>query len=152
MKVFVLRHGQAEPYTQNDAGRQLVERGRKEVLQVVQSSLADLQYLAQIWASPYVRAQQTAQLAAGLLGDITIQTQPFLTPDVSPEVLIELLVAVDASSVLLVSHQPLVSRLLERLCDAAPGTYPMDTAALACVNFDTATGLGELVWLRHPVH
>ena len=66
MKLWVLRHGQAESHAPTDAQRNLTAHGREEVL----GSAAHLigQSIAAILASPYVRAQQTAQLVREALG------------------------------------------------------------------------------------
>lgn len=151
MELFILRHGQAEAYNANDASRQLVERGRNQVAQIVQLSLNDLQFLNQIWVSPYVRAQQTAQIAAGYLNAVQQYSQDLLLPETDPQLLIRQLQASESKSLLLVSHQPLVSRLVDILCGAAPGYHSMGTAALACIDLEVpGAGLGHLRWLRHP--
>lgn len=151
MELFVLRHGKAEPYCPDDAGRQLVEHGRAEVADVVARCLQDLQGVSQLWVSPLIRAQQTAAIAADLLSNPTLITTQFLTPETRPERILDALQATDVQRLLLVSHQPLVSRLVEILCAAAPGAYAMDTGSLACVDLTfPAAGLGKLRWLRHP--
>ena len=82
MKLWVLRHGEAEPYgSRPDSERELTAHGRKEVL----GSAARLmgQPLTAIYASPYLRAQQTAQLVREALGfEPEIRTVEWLTPEV----------------------------------------------------------------------
>jgi phosphohistidine phosphatase len=155
MELFILRHGRAEAYCANDAGRQLVASGRVDVARVIQRSLPELSGVKQIWASPYVRAQQTAEIAAAALGQASFneigRTCDFLTPDADPRYVLDQLTTLPCESLLIVSHQPLVSSLAELACGAAVGRYPMDTAALACIDFDIpGKGLGYLRWLRHP--
>lgn len=150
MELFILRHGQAEPYSKKDAQRQLVDIGRREVEEAISSSLDDLQPVAQIWISPLVRAQQTAEIASRLLPHALLQTLDILVPDADPVSVFEKLAASKCQSLLLVSHQPLVSTLCEMACGVEPGYYSMSTASLACVDFDApAAGLGQLRWLRH---
>ena len=152
MELFVLRHGQAEPYCLDDAGRQLVARGRENVAQVVQQSLVDLRGVEQLWVSPFIRAQQTAEVAMPLLGNPACHTTSLLVPDANPNALIEILEDGAIDSLLLVSHQPFVSRFIEILCAAPPGAYAMDTSALACIDLTfPAAGMGSLRWLRHPL-
>ena len=65
MKLWLLRHGQAQAEARSDAQRELTPYGREEVLQ----SLEHLRgcSLDAIFVSPYIRAQQTAALiVAGL--------------------------------------------------------------------------------------
>ena len=110
MKLWVLRHGEAEPYgTRPDSERALTPHGCEEVLR----SAAELigQPITAIYASPYLRAQQTAQLVREALGfEPDIRTVEWLTPDNRPQAVSEQLVSVDYA--LLVSHNPLVGNLL----------------------------------------
>ncbi len=62
MKLWVLRHGQAEPQRSSDAERNLTAHGRQEVLHSAAHLIG--QPLAAIYASPYVRAQQAGAGAA----------------------------------------------------------------------------------------
>lgn len=66
MKLWLLRHGEAEPQARRDAERRLTAHGIKEALK----SAAQLagQPLDGILASPYVRAQETAELVREALG------------------------------------------------------------------------------------
>lgn len=112
MKLWVLRHGEAEPHARSDAERELTENGRKEVL----SSAAQLigQPLSAIYASPYTRAQQTAQLVREALGfEPEVRTVKWLAPDNDPPAVVDELDSLD--NVLLVSHNPLVSNLIAYL-------------------------------------
>lgn len=79
MKLWLLRHGEAEPHASRDSERRLTAHGRKEVLQSA-ARLAGLP-LDGILASPYVRAQQTAELVREALGLVEpVGTAPWLTP------------------------------------------------------------------------
>ncbi|QXI27185.1 phosphohistidine phosphatase SixA [Pseudomonas vanderleydeniana] len=129
MKLWVLRHGQAEPQVSSDAERNLTAHGRQEVLRSA-AHLID-QPLAAIYASPYVRAQQTAQLVRELLGfEPPIITVPWLTPDSHPARVLEQLDTAD--NLLLVSHQPLVGSLISLLeAGHLRSPQPMNTASLA---------------------
>ena len=60
MKLWVLRHGEAEPRAKTDAERRLTAHGREQVLHSAAYLIG--QPLQAIVASPYVRAQQTAAL------------------------------------------------------------------------------------------
>ncbi|WP_017902708.1 phosphohistidine phosphatase SixA [Pseudomonas asplenii] len=129
MKLWVLRHGQAEPQVSSDAERSLTVHGRQEVLRSAAHLIG--QPLAAIYASPYVRAQQTAQLVRDVLGfEAPIITAPWLTPDTHPARVLEQLDTAD--NLLLVSHQPLVGSLISLLEAGHLRTpQPMNTASLA---------------------
>ncbi|MFY0727728.1 phosphohistidine phosphatase SixA [Pseudomonas sp. NFX15] len=151
MKLWVLRHGEAVPHgtRPHDSERELTDHGRKEVL----SSAAHLrgQSLTAIYASPYLRAQQTAQLVREALAfEPEIRTVEWLTPDTDPDKVAEQLVSV--SEVLLVSHNPLVGNLLSYLQHGA-GHPPekVSTAGLAELKGDELlVGSMTLSSIKHP--
>lgn len=151
MRLWVLRHGQAEAHAASDAQRNLTEQGREEVLSMVhrlQQQVPDV-----ILASPYVRAQQTAQLVREQLQmRRAVVTVDWATPDDDPLALLDHLAERSESTILLVSHQPLVGQLLSlALHGHRQGYYPMPTAALACLDMALpAAGTAELLQLSNP--
>lgn len=152
MTLFILRHGQAEPLVTSDELRCLTDKGHLDTLRVVQRRLADMQSLAQIWASPLVRAQQTAKLAASFFPELEIQTTDLLIPEADPQVLMKWLDGLNHpdQSILLVSHQPLVGQLVNRICGKPSSFYPMGTSSIAAVSIPiVADGMGDLLWLDH---
>ncbi|MBC3348065.1 phosphohistidine phosphatase SixA [Pseudomonas sp. SWRI196] len=110
MKLWVLRHGEAEPHgARPDPERTLTLHGREEVLRSAGRLMGEP--LRAIYASPYVRAQQTAQLVREALGfEPALITVDWLTPETRPQTVLEHLK--DQDDVLLVSHNPLVGSLL----------------------------------------
>ncbi len=149
MKVWVLRHGEAQAHARTDAERNLTEQGRAEVLRSAAHLIG--QPLSAIFASPYVRAQQTAELVREALGfEADIRTVPWLTPEGNPLRVLEKLDTDD--NVLLVSHQPLVGSLISFLQHGHQRQpEPMYTASLAELEGDFAlAGLMSLVSVRNP--
>ena len=151
MKLWVLRHGEAVPHDSHphDSERELTDKGRKEVLKIAAELVG--QPLIGIYASPYLRAQQTAQLVREALGfEPEIRTVEWLTPDTEPDKVAEQMVAV--SNVLLVSHNPLVGNLLSYLQHGAG--YPperLSTAGLAELYGDELlVGSMTLDSIKHP--
>jgi phosphohistidine phosphatase len=150
MKLWVLRHGEAEPYgSRPDSERALTDHGRKEVLLSAAKLMG--QPVSAIYASPYLRAQQTAQLVREALGfEPDIRTVEWLTPDNHPQAVAEQLVAVDYA--LLVSHNPLVGNLLGYLQHGhvkEPET--VKTAGLAELEGDLPlAGAMKLNGIKHP--
>ena len=151
MRIWVLRHGEAERQTQYDPDRALTARGTEDAKAagVVLSKLVPP--TLQIYASPYKRAQQTAQAAALALPHQHISTVNWLTPDIDPREILHSLDQLSKTDILLVSHQPLVSALIGVLID---GNYhagpPMNTASLAELELSTiGVGCAKLVSLRH---
>jgi len=151
MRLWILRHGQAEPHAAIDADRSLTPAGQAEVRAM--GGLLARQPLDAILASPYVRAQQTAALVRSELGFAQdVGTAPWLTPDDNPSEVVRFLSERSDRHLLLVSHQPLVSQLISLLVEGNRAAhYPMPTAALACIDLDfVAAGLGTLVVLSVP--
>lgn len=149
MKVWILRHGEAQAHARTDAERNLTEHGRAEVLRSAAHLIG--QPLGAIIASPYVRAQQTAQLVRDVLGfEREILTVPWLTPDEDVRQVLEKLDTDD--DVLLVSHQPLVGNLISFLQHGHQRQpQPMYTASLAQLEGDfPLAGLMRLVDVKNP--
>ncbi|WP_426107422.1 phosphohistidine phosphatase SixA [Pseudomonas sp. TWR1-1-3] len=128
MKVWILRHGEAEPHARRDAERELTPHGREQVL----GSAAHLigQPLDCILVSPYVRAQQTAALVCQALGFSSPPVSvPWLTPESEPKYALGKLP--DSGNVLLVSHQPFVGELISLMLHGhMRQPQPMHTASL----------------------
>lgn len=152
MHLFILRHGQAEPQQTTDEARGLTDKGRTDTAHIVSGRMVDLQTITQIWASPLVRAQQTAEIAVKYLPALRVQISELIIPEASPVSAIEWLQSINqpALSMLLVSHQPFVGELVNKLCGKPAGFYSMGTSSLASINLPVvAVGMGELVWLDH---
>lgn len=151
MRIWILRHGQAEPMAPTDAQRPLTETGRDEAITMARQLAGEP--LDAILASPFVRAQQTAALVQQTIGYTrSIATAAWLTPDDDPRQAVEYLGERSETNLLLVSHQPLVSQLVSLLVEGhRRGHYPMPTAGLACVDMDVAAcGLASLSMLLTP--
>ena len=151
MKLWVLRHGEAEQRANTDAERRLTAHGREQVLHSA-ARLLD-QPLQAIVASPYVRAQQTAALVHGALGFAEpVRTVPWLTPDSDVRQAIAELERLGLEHVLLVSHQPLVGALVSVLEHGhVQQPAPMSTASLAELEGEwPLAGLMTLRSLSHP--
>jgi len=151
VKLWVLRHGEAEPRANSDAERRLTAHGREQVLRGAAHLLG--QPLQAIIASPYVRAQQTAALVHGALGfSEPVRTVPWLTPESDVQQVIGEIERLGLEHVLLVSHQPLVGNLVGQLEHGhAQQPAPLSTASLAELEGDwPLAGLMTLRSLNHP--
>jgi phosphohistidine phosphatase len=152
IELLVLRHAEAEFRAASDAQRKLTPLGRSQLQQVLDQSREALQQVRQVWVSPYVRAQQTCELALACLpSGVPVITREGLTPDGHPAQVLEWLQAAQEQPILLVSHQPLVGELVCQLCGFEPGEIAMGTSALAALSMPlVAPGLAQLRWLRQP--
>ena len=151
MRIFILRHGEAEPYVQPDSARPLTARGKQETETILSRQLNYWQSVPSLWASPYVRAQQTATIVTRLKPELTIQTTDILVPESNPIKLARALESANLDEVMLVSHQPLVGVFLDWLAGLEPGCQRLGTSALAMVETEfIAAGCGELRWVVQP--
>jgi len=145
-----MRHGEAQTSADTDAQRELTAQGIEDIEQMAADYASELQAVDVIWASPYVRTQQTAKIVANRLSKPVV-TQSFLPPSGNP---IDTLAALETHrnrTVLIVSHQPLVGILVDGLAGLEPGRYRMGTGALAHLTTQVyANGCCELKWLHQP--
>lgn len=148
MKLWVLRHGEAEPQVTTDAQRELTAHGCAQVVR--SAKLLVGQPLDAILVSPYMRAQQTAALVRETLDfEPDLITVPWLTPDSDPKAALKLIP--ELGNTLLVSHQPFVGDLISLL---QHGHYrepqPMQTASLAELEGEwPLAGSMTLLGVRH---
>ncbi len=147
--LVLMRHGQAEPYRSDDASRALVAAGVAEAERAARFLQQQGYVPTDILASPYRRAQQTADtLQRSLALSVAIATESSLQPDGDADQVAQLLTAVsDAKatgsvSVLLVTtHMPLVSGLLYVMTGRDQGFSTGSLAVLA-----RATTAGAIPW------
>ncbi len=133
MKLWLLRHGEAEARAASDELRELTAAGRAEVLRsALQLRDARLQL---ILASPYVRAQQTAALVQQQLdwpGER--HSVSWATPDGDPERALTELARLEVEELLLVTHNPFVGELAGWLLHGhRQAPVAMGTASLLCL-------------------
>lgn len=151
MRIWVLRHGEAECETHRDSERALTAHGSDDAKAAGIFLSAVAPASLQICASPYKRAQQTAHAAAQALPQQHITTVDWLTPDTDPQIVLRALEQLPRNDILLVSHQPLVSALLGVLMSGDYRAGPsMNTASLAELELTTiGIGCAKLISLRH---
>ncbi len=127
----LVRHGEAVAHHPGgDAARPLTPRGESDIRRLAEALRADGWAPAYIAASPYLRAQQTAQLLADAC-DRTVATWGALEPDTPPQRVLDALLAEGwdaAAHVVLVAHLPLVERVALAL---AAGDAPWTPGTLA---------------------
>jgi phosphohistidine phosphatase len=122
MEIYVLRHGIAvergTPGYKKDSDRPLTKEGEEKLYQIAQAMLAmDLKFDL-ILSSPYVRAAKTAQIVASELDEEVTFTE-FLEPGGNPLGLISQINDEKPQRVLLVGHEPDLSRLISLLISGA---------------------------------
>ncbi len=160
MKLYFMRHGKAanRPGAEliADAQRPLTDEGRKDVAEVIDKRIASLKGLEIILTSPYLRARETARV---VLERLELKGQSFsgeflvcdeLVPESNPGAVTKVLNQLNAESVLLTTHQPLIGNVLSTLV-GDPQLQAIDPAWLVALETDTILpGFANLRWLQMP--
>jgi phosphohistidine phosphatase len=115
MPLLLVRHGEAVGSQTDDASRYLTFKGRSDTRKVG-IGLRDRKILAsQIVTSPLVRAVQTAEILAHVLGfDGTITTDTAFVPDGDP-VLAAQRIPISTGVTIVVCHEPIVRGIAAHL-------------------------------------
>jgi phosphohistidine phosphatase len=156
MELYLLRHAIAEDRSASgqDADRKLTPEGVDKLRRVAKFAAAAGVRPSLILSSPYVRAVETAGVAARALeykGEIV--TTERLTPDVSPaDVWGEVRAHRDEESIVLVGHEPLFSTLTSWLLGSTRIAVDFRKAALVRIDFESlgAEPRGVLRWMITP--
>ena len=146
-QLWLLRHGDAEPHgTRADSARRLTERGEEQARSAGLALKALGVQPAHVYASPRVRARDTALLACEALGVAPVEHPPLNGGFDAREAL--LLAGSDEDGdgrVLVVGHEPDFSQVVFDLTGAR---IDMKKGGIAGVRLDGARG--ELIVLLRP--
>ena len=113
LTLDIVRHGVAAAHhAAGDAHRALTPHGAEAIRRLATALQAEGWAPDRVFASPYVRAQQTAHLLAAP-GGFAVDTLHELEPDTPPQRVLDALAdeGIEAGHVVLVAHLPLVERL-----------------------------------------
>ena len=156
MQVHLLRHGTAEDVQpgNSDAERKLTAGGRDEVRGAAECARRARVAPTLILSSPYVRAVETAGIAASVLGyrGAIVQTR-VLAPSGSPQhVWNEIRNRQDETQILLAGHEPLLSQLAAYLLSTPALQIEMRKATLVRIDLDrfAPDPRGILKWMAPP--
>ena len=148
MKLYFVRHGEAEDLAPTDHKRELTKRGKERVGKSAQV-LKQLGITPRaIYSSPRVRAKQTAEIIAEALGmDITITEEVNFGFDISHlKPLIKKFKSND--EIMFVGHNPDMNQIVHKMTGASVSMKKGSLARIDVVNYKTRRG--ELVWLIAP--
>lgn len=131
MKLYVLRHADAENHAATDAARELTSRGLEQARTVGAFCRRGLLQPDLVLTSPYRRAVRTAESVGAALV-LTPLTVPFLASGMHVETaLAELRAYQRFDSVLIVGHQPDLGDLIAALLGLPDaGNFPVCKASL----------------------
>jgi phosphohistidine phosphatase len=127
VKLYLLRHGIAEERRpgRSDAQRRLTPRGRRRMQRIARTMGVAGVRVDAIYTSPLPRAAQTAAIVAAALDAPAPVERPALAPGGSVAALLREIALQrhrPGTAVLLVGHEPDLSRLASRLVSGAPGS------------------------------
>jgi len=150
MKLYLLRHATAEDIAPTDAKRVLNLRGELEAERVGRVLPKLGAKPTHIFASPLVRAQQTAEIVARVLQHagpiITLEELANGTP--TNMLLHAVMAHTKEGEVLLVGHMPSVAGHVGELTgkDRVASFSP---ASIACIDMpEWKVGVGKLLWMK----
>ncbi|AUV00278.1 phosphohistidine phosphatase SixA [Phytobacter ursingii] len=152
MQVFIMRHGDAALDAASDSVRPLTPCGCDESRQMATWLKGQKVDVERVLVSPFLRAEQTlSEVGQCMSLPDNVDVLPELTPcgDVGlVSAYLQALANEGTSSVLVISHLPLVGYLVSELC---PGETPpmFTTSAIASVTLDES-GKGVYNWQMSP--
>ena len=133
MQLHILRHADADTKAATDSARTLSGKGEEQAREVAQFCRAQGIQPDVIFASPLIRAQQTAKPVAKEL-NVEVTTAPWLACGAKPEVILaELAGLKNVSAVMLVGHEPDLGNLIAHLLGAESGSIHVRKASLTTV-------------------
>lgn len=152
MLVYLLRHGIADRRASTDQERELTPEGIAQNRAVMKKFFLQSPQIDKGFVSPFTRAKQTADDFRLAFPGIEFEETELITPDSDPYDVLNLLEENQEQNVILVSHNPLLSRLVSLLVDGAmESSRDVDTSNILCVMMDiVAPGCGELKYVIKP--
>lgn len=159
MQVCLMRHGEAvdrdSPACPPDAKRPLTDEGRARTRQAAEGLRRIGLAPALVLTSSYVRARQTAEIAADVmgLGKDNVRESDALAPGADPALLLAELRGAKAdekaAEVLCVGHLPHLDLAVAALLGLPAAITSLKKAGAACVDWK-GRGRGTLLWLATP--
>ena len=144
MRIFVMRHGEAEMMAQSDKSRCLTERGKAQASAQGNWLKSLVPEFDKVLVSPYVRALETFEhINLSYQNQLSDKQEIWdaITPYGNPELVSDYLATLsdqNMQNVLIISHLPLVGEIIAELCGKNPiGFYP---STIAEVDWDTEQG------------
>lgn len=156
MRLYIMRHGQAEPGGRcPDSERSLTANGNDE-LNLVGEGLRALGVEVELVAhSPLVRTTQTAEIISTFLGEkAELLRVGSLAPGARPEIIFkEVMGLSEFNALMTVGHAPDVSIFSHYALAGEHGSaFNFLPGSVACIEFDggVSPGRGKLVWFMTP--
>lgn len=159
LTLIVVRHSQAEDAVRfaetgrPDCERPLTEQGVKRMTRAAKGLRKLLGGVDRVLTSPCERAEHTARILARALDDGAVEALEVLAPGAEPEAVAQALTGASVHGVvLMVGHEPDLSRLIAWLCTGRKTPMvEMKKGAACALHFDGAVdkGRGTILWLMN---
>jgi phosphohistidine phosphatase len=156
MQIYLLRHAIAEEGEAGkpDRDRTLAPEGRKKLKEVLRLARQADTAISLILTSPFRRARETADIVADLLANEAelLETKTLQPDGQVEEVWRELRTHKPIDSVMLVSHEPLLSSVMAFLLNSPPLRVDFKKSALVRLDVENFTTQphGVLRWMITP--
>lgn len=154
MLIVLVRHGIAidreDPQCPSDPKRFLTEEGIKKTRGAMRGLRALSLKLDVMITSPYLRAAETAEIAADELGFPAdkIRRSDSLLPGAAPSELLRELVKLRGEAVMCFGHAPHLDLFIAHCLGGRSPLTSLKKAGAACLEMEKlSTGAGELLWL-----
>ncbi|MDD7544811.1 phosphohistidine phosphatase SixA [Actinobacillus porcinus] len=159
MRIYIMRHGEAEMLAPSDKERHLTPLGKEQAAEQGQwlKTALNSTALDKVIVSPYVRALETFEAINAefnhTLSDLT-ESWDNVTPYGNPELVRNYLDVLaeenngDNLTILIVSHLPLVGELVKEFC--GKNTVSFHPATIAVIDWDWMNDKGVLVEAKLP--
>ena len=157
MRLYLVRHGLAvdrlDPKCPTDAKRTLTPEGVKKTRKAMRGLKAMGVKPEAMFTSPYLRAVETAEIAADELGFPLdkIHSTESLKPGATPSELFKELAKLRADEVMCFGHAPHLDLAIGYALGGRSAVTELKKAGVACLELQKVTaGGGVLVWLMAP--
>lgn len=152
---MLMRHGEAESQFQIDSARNLTTRGFIETKKAGVWLRDNVETIDMALVSPYTRAQQTFEMVASVVDVTRNETTHEIIPSGRASVVHDYVDAIldihsDIQSLLIVSHMPLVSYLLDNFCGQFESRL-FATASIALLDYDPKAHRGKVEKIFNPI-
>lgn len=150
MEIHILRHAVAVERGQGiaDDERPLSKIGRQKMEQAARGIRRAVDGFDAILTSPLPRARETAEIVARAFAGQAVETEPTLAPGAGPQEILRALARHrKASRVLLVGHEPDLSRLAAALLGCPDACVEFKKGAVCRIDVESVppSGAGRLV-------
>lgn len=152
MLIYLLCSGVADGSTGSVQEQELTHDGVLQSRSMVRKFRAYAPVMDMALISPYQSAKQTSEALALSFPSMHFEVSELLTPDADVYTVMTAIEGFDVQQLLMIGHNPLLSKLLSLLVDGTVDSSRAIThSAVVCVELDfIAPGCGEIKYTMEP--